>query len=241
MLLNWKPWLWAIISIWCLLAFLAWHYESTCGVFFSASCMSQYWEGLRWIILLKWVETFQTLIGGVAALAAGAFVLIAAKHSGKEAREAANAAKRQSAIIACSIIADEFRDANIHVSTSPLGFPSFAQPKFSFTHSSTYMPSLHAIDPMLGSIVSACRRDIDMHLGTRTMSPSFMADRLASAKCLAIWHLLISISGKLSADGTFALSAGNLIPAGELQSLLKGLPVKPKELIGLYYLFDWAD
>lgn len=237
MRLNWKPWLWAGISIWCLLAFLAWHYESTCGVFFSGSCMGQYWDGLRWIILLKWVEPFQTLIGGVAALAAGAFVLIAARQTSEEARASENNKRLQEALVACSIVADEFRDAQIELRGYMPTILYSPPRKPSFVHSATYMPSLHAIDPMLGSIVSAHRRDIEQHFASNTID--YASCNMATAKCYVIWHLLLSISARLSPDGTFDLSNGARLPAGELPRLLGPLGVGPKDIRGLYHLFDW--
>ncbi|YCI04056.1 hypothetical protein M1D34_07475 [Ensifer sp. D2-11] len=238
-MLNWKPWVAVCVSTWSLLAFVAWHYESTCGVFLSGACFGQYWDALRWLVLLKWVHPYQTLIGGAAAVAAGTFVLVAAKQTAEHAKDIENANRRQNAIVACSIIADEFRDAKIHMSDFGLGYASYIRPKYSFVHSSTYMPSLHSIDPMLGSVVSAARRDIEEHFATNAMSPSFKANDVASAKCLAIWHLLISVSDRLSPDGTFDLRAGIKIPAGELSRLLETLKVRPKELTGLYYLFEW--
>lgn len=239
MLLNWKPWVAVCVSTWSLLAFVAWHYESTCGVFFSRACLGQYWDALRWLVLFKWVQPYQTLIGGAAALAAGTFVLVAAKQTAQEMRASENANKRQNAAVACSIIADEFRDARIHLRGSGLGYASILRPRYSFVHSATYMPSLHAIDPMLGSVVSATRRDIEEHLVSGPTSNSFRANDVASAKCFAAWHLLISVSERLHADGTFALRGGTKIPAGELRRLLEGTKVSPRELTGLYHLFDW--
>ncbi|MGX9992131.1 hypothetical protein ACS4RR_023710 [Rhizobium sp. Z1P35] len=110
---RWAP---IAVAIWVLTAFIAWHYESACGVFFSGVCVSQYWAGLRWILLLKWIAPYQTLLGGLAAVAAGTFVLLAAKLSSEQAQTAENARRKQSAIVACSIVADEFRDAQIQVS-----------------------------------------------------------------------------------------------------------------------------
>lgn len=60
-------------------------------MFFSSGCLSQYWDGLRWVALLKWVSPYQTLLGGFAALLAGLIVL-------KSTRETIKASKRQKVI-----------------------------------------------------------------------------------------------------------------------------------------------
>lgn len=86
-----KRYWWLAACLWALLAFVSWHFESTCGVFFSSACLSEYWDGIRWIALLKWVFPYQTLIGGFAALLAGFIVL-------KSTRETIEASKHQKLI-----------------------------------------------------------------------------------------------------------------------------------------------
>ncbi|TGR71398.1 hypothetical protein EN837_08260 [bacterium M00.F.Ca.ET.194.01.1.1] len=83
---KFKRYWWLVLCLWALLAFVSWHYESTCGVFFASECLSEYWAGIRWIALLKWVSPYQTLLGGFAALAAGAFVLISTRETLEENR-----------------------------------------------------------------------------------------------------------------------------------------------------------
>ncbi|MCK4205278.1 hypothetical protein J3U99_10915 [Brucella pituitosa] len=72
---KWKSWAIGIASTWVLLAFIAWQAESDCGVFFSRACFSESLSVARWIILLKWISPYQTLIAGLAAVAGGGFVL----------------------------------------------------------------------------------------------------------------------------------------------------------------------
>lgn len=73
--------------LWALLAFTSWHYESTCGVFFASGCLSEYWRGIRWVVLLKWVSPYQTLIGGGAALIAGLIVLKSTRETIESSRK----------------------------------------------------------------------------------------------------------------------------------------------------------
>ncbi|MBY5815439.1 hypothetical protein HFN60_07210 [Rhizobium leguminosarum] len=230
---RWAP---IAVAIWALMAFIAWHYESACGFFFSGVCFSQYWAGLRWILLLKWIAPYQTLLGGLAAVAAGTFVLLAAKLSSEQAQTAENARRKQSAIVACSIVAGEFRDAQIQVSSGPFNFP---KPPTPFAQSTTYIPLLHSIDPMLGSIVSAQKRDVQQHLDSSGGFDAYRAVQVTQAKCYLVWHLLLSISERLDAGGTYNLRSGKQLPAGQLKSLLNDLSVAPRSLTGVHFLFDW--
>ncbi|WP_408914059.1 hypothetical protein [Brucella pseudogrignonensis] len=86
---KWKSWAIGIVSTWALLAFIAWHYESTCGMFLSGACFSVYWDSLRKIVLLKWVYSYQTLIAGLAAVTGGFATLYAAKTALDSSKELA--------------------------------------------------------------------------------------------------------------------------------------------------------
>lgn len=228
--------------MWALLAFVSWHYESTCGVFFSSSCLTEYWDGLRWIILLKWVSTYQTLIAGMLAVAAGAFALIAARHSTATTLALEDAKSKRSAIIACSIVADEFRDAAYRASQNYLGAGLEIIDRSSpFVQTNTFVTTLHAVDPMLGSIVSAQRRDIEEALSSRSIQDLYRTLREARAKSYVVWHLLLSVAERLDQSGRFDLSNGEKLSPGNLPNLLKRDKVDPKSLVGLYGLFDWAE
>ncbi|MFC7067425.1 hypothetical protein [Brucella rhizosphaerae] len=84
---KWKSWAIGIASTWALLAFVAWHYESTCGMFLSGACFSEFLEWVRWIILLKWVNPYQQLLAGLAAVAGGAFVIFSGREQIRHLRE----------------------------------------------------------------------------------------------------------------------------------------------------------
>jgi hypothetical protein len=95
-------------ALWALLAFVAWHYESTCGMFLSGACWATYWDGLRHVLLLKWVWDFQTLAAGVLAFAAGAFAFAAATLKIKHGELAEFNRRRLEQSQACSILAADF-------------------------------------------------------------------------------------------------------------------------------------
>lgn len=239
---KFKRYWWLVVCLWALLAFVSWHYESTCGVFFSSSCLSEYWDGLRWIILLKWVSTYQTLIAGMLAVAAGAFALIAARHSTATTLALEDAKSKRSAIIACSIVADEFRDAAGLASKNYLGFGLAPIDRSSpFTQTPTFITGLHGIDPMLGSIVSAQRRDIEDALRSNSTTESYRLLKIARAKSYVVWHLLLTVAEDLDQSGKFDLSNGSKLSSGDLPNLLKRDNVDPKSLVGLYGLFSWPE
>ncbi len=84
---KWKSWAIGIGAAWVLLAFIAWNYESTCGMFLSGKCAELYWDGLRHVLLLKWVYPYKELLAGMAALGGGAFVVIAGREQISHLRE----------------------------------------------------------------------------------------------------------------------------------------------------------
>jgi hypothetical protein len=224
----------AFAAAWALLAFVAWHYESSCGVFFSAECGARYWVGLRWIVLLKWVAPYQTLLGGLAALAAGTFVLLAARASAAEAERMDNMKRKRAAVVACSIVSDEFRDAISSLSNWDI----LSNTTSPFKQTPTYMPVLHEIDPLFGSIVSAQKRQVEDVIVSA--SRNLEKTRPATARCYASSHLLLSVADRLQSNGTYDLSNGGLIPAGNLEEKITRIPFNPKSLAALYPLFDWS-
>jgi hypothetical protein len=98
-------------ALWALLAFVAWHYESTCGMFLSGACWATYWDGLRHVLLLKWVWDFQTLLTGILTLAGAFTVIYAAWYKTNETRK--DEAEKRRRDVACAYIAisDEFGEA----------------------------------------------------------------------------------------------------------------------------------
>lgn len=234
---KWKSWAFGIGAGWVLLAFVAWHYESTCGMFLSGACFSVYWDSLRKIVLLKWVYSYQTLLGGLAAVIGGAFVLFAASASTKSAERAANKAHLKSSLIACSIISDEFRELSIEMRKIRT---QHSIPLIVSEHLPTlpsYLPQLHHISPMLGSMISAVRRDAESAAKDRS---SHTYDwNVVIAKSYAISAALSEIEKNLSDDGTYDFGNGELFAGADLSNRTRVMGIPPKALIGWYALFDW--
>lgn len=120
---------WVVVSAWVLLAFVSWHYETTCGVFFSFQCFSQYWDGVRWVALLKWVSLYQTLLAGLAAIVGGYFVLKSQTIQIDENRKISTEAKEEAFRAAlstiraeCIHVADHLSSDDLHASNTKLVF-----------------------------------------------------------------------------------------------------------------------
>jgi len=77
---KWKSWAIGIGAGWVLLAFLSWHYETSCGSIFGLSCRKLYWSNFRGFFLLRWIEPYQQILSGLLALLGGAFVLVAGRE-----------------------------------------------------------------------------------------------------------------------------------------------------------------
>lgn len=239
---NFKRVAWYVLPSWALVAFVSWHYESECGVFFSAECGSRYWDGIRWVALLKWVEPFQTLIGGAAALAAGVFVLLAARQTSNDARADGLAARRESSLVACSIISGELRDAWYLLGKYGLAQLAPTQPNQTpFTQFSTYIPVLHAIDPFIGALTSSVKRDAETEVLSSTLRPSHNQQEIIAAKCIAMSRILEFVSNNLREDATFRFEAnGPKVPGKGVRQLISKVGVNPRRLSGLDAFFDWT-
>ena len=237
-----KQTVWYVLPTWALLAFVSWHYESDCGVFFSPACGSEYWEGIRWMVLLKWVLPYQTLIGGIAALAAGAFVLLAARQTSSDARSDSLAARKQSSTVACSILSGELRDAWYLLGKQGLlqllPTPPIQTP---FTQFSTYIPLLHAVDPFIAALTSAVKRDADTEFMSAPKPFGYNEREIVAARCLAVSRILEFVSNNLQENATFRFgSDGPRVPGKGLHELLSKVGVSPRQLYGLDVFFDWS-
>jgi hypothetical protein len=237
---KFKRYWWLVLCLWALLAFVSWHYESTCGMFFSSACLSGYWDGLRWIALLKWVTPYQTLLAGGFAVAGGAFALIAARHSTATTLALENSKNRQASIVACSIVADEFRDAVLLLSQTGGASMMFVQQSSPFIQTPIYAATLHTINPLLGSTVSAHRREIEEAIRTRSSIEAYRRIRIATAKCYFVWHMLDMISQRLDVTGKYNMNSTDKLPPGFLIEVMQSSDIRPKDLGGLYRHFNWS-
>ncbi len=204
------------------------------------ACVTETLIWLRKLVLLEWASKWQTLIAGICALFAGAFVMFAANRTAHFARVNDQEARKRQSTIACSLISDEFRDAAYQIAHYA---PDRTRDYFPST--STYLPSLSLINPMLSSIISATKRDALLHIEDSLakllyggVSP--IAPHKEAAKCYVIWRILFHISENMEDDGTYDLFNEGSIPAKELKTMLSGLAVSPRSLTGLSGFFDWS-
>jgi len=227
--------------------FAVWLIAFTCFKFADLGC-AQDWTicahetgvWLRKLVLLEWASKWQTLIAGICALVAGAFVMFAANRTAHFARVTDHEARKRQSTIACSLISDEFRDAAYQIAHYP---PDRTRNYFPST--SAYLPSLSQINPMLSSIISATKRDALLHIEDSLAKMLYggvspVARHKEAAKCYAIWRILFHISENMKDNGTFDLFNEGSIPAKELNNMLISLAVSPKSLTGLSGFFDWS-
>jgi hypothetical protein len=234
MISNWPTRRVLGVSAWALLAFISWHYESTCGMFLSGECLLRYWDGIRWLALLKWIQPYQTLLGGLGALAGGTFVVIAARLSAKEVEKQNNARQRSAAVSACTIIGARFRDAGIEIEA-----PTYGSQPLDMGIVDLHAPQLASIHPMLASVILAASRDAKLAL-TWIQQPFSNVRRTTAARCYAIQRILEHVSEKLEDDGTFDFSNESSIPPGMLSTYLRNLALTPRQISPLWGFFDWS-
>lgn len=113
-------------------------------------------------------------------------------------------------------------------------------PPSPFVQTPGYTGTLHSIDPLLGSIVSAHKREIEETIESGGNRGRYHHINEKTAKCYAVWHLLILLSDRLDETGRYDLKKTERLPAGPLVDHLRTSNVRPESLIGLYSFFDWS-
>ncbi|MFK3663966.1 hypothetical protein ACI2JN_01735 [Ochrobactrum teleogrylli] len=235
---KWKSWAIGVGAGWVLLAFIAWQFESTCGVFLSGACLSTYWDVLRSIVLMKWVKEFQTLVGGILALGAGTFVLLAASVTARSTERETNKQQVKFSIIACSIIADEFEELSRELKKvrsylyGPLDVSNHLK---TLPH---YLPQIHYISPTLGTMISYTRREAE--LSAADLQYDVTERLLVVANLLLAATALREIRSNLSEKGTFEPDAAKRFSGDIIAKTIRRLGVPPKALSPWESLFDWS-
>ncbi len=223
--------------MWALLAFVSWHYESTCGVFFASGCLSEYWVGIRWIALLKWVTPYQALLAGIAAVVGGYFVLLSQRLQIDEARRIGVASKDASfrAALAtvrseCLHVADHLGSDELHTSTKTLDFTRASFPIFADR------------DPRLLHITMSVTHRLEKALEEKTKGreSAFSQTKFLwySSIGMAFAELLIQVSEKLSAKEDASVSYASF-DGHRLYSFLERRGQSPSVLFELGAYFRW--
>lgn len=193
------------------------------------------WRTTGEIVLLKWVSKYQTLIAGIAALIGASFVYLTAKFSADKLQAAESAKRRDESISACTIVAQDFKDAAYQIvyynNEKNLSY---------FTNTSLFLPTLSRIDTMLASVVASTKLDTILFVEKDSKNSSPATQHKAAVQCYMIWQILVYLSDNLELDGTFEFKKVSNIPVYELKILTRGLLASPNEVIGLYGFFDWS-
>ncbi|WP_144115322.1 hypothetical protein [Agrobacterium pusense] len=232
-----KRYWWLAACLWALLAFVSWHFESTCGVFFFSACLSEYWAGIRWIALLKWVSPYQALLAGIAAVVGGYFVLLSQRLQIDEARRVGVASKDASfrAALAtvrseCLHVADQLGSDELHTSTKTLDFTRASFPIFADR------------DPRLLHITMSVTHRLEKALEEKNKGreSAFSQTKLLwySSIGMAFAELLIQVSEKLNANEDASVSYASF-DGHRLYSFLERRGQTPSVLFELGAYFSW--
>lgn len=228
-----KRWAFFLFSAWVLLAFIAWHYESTCGMFLSGACWAELWDGARHVVLLKWVKEYQTLVAGMFALLGASFVLITAwKNEDNEKRRSQRKASQ-----ICNIVAGQFEMAGnavhaIWYEDRPLQTPDGVF----YSAPAPYLADLHAISPILGDLVTTMKTRADIAIRSPTAKNINVA-----GDCYVLAKILKYISINISNDSTFDISTNKRIPSGDLADTLQSHAISKRLLGEVGGYIDWDN
>ncbi|UGX87107.1 hypothetical protein [Phyllobacterium meliloti] len=197
-------------------------------------CLTIIGSDFRDLLKFEWVEKYQTLLGGLAALGAGAFVLLAARHATNDARATASAIKRQNSVTAGTLVGAKFIDTAVAISSTP--YKGRTQ---DFSDIRAQAAQLSQIDPMLASVVLAAVREASSFDFGNLQDSQVTLRHGAAGQCYAMARILHHIVENLKIDGTYDFRNEVSIPPAELVSNLGHLAIEKEQIRPLDVFFDW--
>lgn len=175
---KWKSRAIGIGAAWVLLAFVSWHVESKCGVFFSYGCFSEFLTWSRRIILLKWIEPYQTLIAGLCAIAGGAFALSAAKLQTENQKKVADERDRSQMISGLYLVSNYFYRASTEHRINRGSGLSFA------SKAESLLPLVTGCSPYLPDFIHSAVEYLRVHEASKSKNRIPASVRLYATSCL---------------------------------------------------------
>lgn len=227
---KWKQPLILAACVWALLAFIAAQSSSTCGAFFSGDCLRLGWQRLSHIVLLAWVWDYQTLIAGVAALGAGAFVLLATRMQ-LHAIEERDRKKEATAL--SSNLYDAFQralDLVTAFTSHSTNTPRYCQDLLRFA------PQINRCSPRLGTDISRIVQKISI--------PSTGNRNTISARLQAAAYILAAIADYIEKNplAEFPIRPEKIqLGRHHFDRICADFNVKPRELDRLQVFFAKAE
>lgn len=239
---HWKQWILVASATWLVVALIVASERSSCGSFWSQPCLSSGWRSFGDIILLGWVEDFQTLLGGLAALAAGAFVLWATRmqiDEAKSQRADDNKRKILSMIAACR---SDLIHAMNHLEHSD---PLMSKNELPFLRAN--LSDLAAVDGSLMHISYSVLYRLEAALKKR-LAPNWpiiansMADEMnrCCAAAGVLSELLKQVADKIR-SGTFVRLNVNELDSTHVTEFLTAKGLTQLDLRELSMYFVWPD
>jgi hypothetical protein len=227
------------VGFWALIAVSLWVVDVPCGAALSTWCIESYRMGIRsalkYIFHLKWLYQYQTLIGGLAALGAGAFVLSAARYTALNERNAERMRRHEKAQIACNVASDDFFMAARSLLEIYELNPQIAPSSLVYEHiKASYLMTLHEISTALGSIVNTVHAKANAEIRRPTQNI-----KLVAAECYICATILAHVSIHLSDDAKYDLAPDGKIPGAITNGQITRLDLSPSDVGFLSRFIDW--
>lgn len=237
------------VSAWLAIAVVFAIERSPCGTLFSAQCRRIYWNILGDVVLLKWVYDYQTLIGGLCALAAGAFVLIANRETNRAAietrifeEELAEAAEIDDMKKRLHLLAVEFNVTGSHLREGRPDWPgsSWKWLDDQSLHIADYDPEILEVARFAQSfIVMDIQSTQSLWIGDMSYDNAKRSlCRSASAVAYAAQLIIQQVADEEPSDEI--VSRRGTFDPHDLKSVLRSLGKTRADLRDLDYFFDWA-
>jgi hypothetical protein len=213
--------------------------ESKCGFFFSQACISESLSGARWIILLKWISPYQTLIAGLAAVAGGGFALWSQAIQIRENRSIAARKRIDDFKSALAITRAEI----IHISDH-LYKETLYMENANLDHTRSNLQTIASFDPRLLHITMSVLNRLEKALqeNAKGDASSFSSVKFAwfSSVGLCFAELLSQVQSRLEKGAPLQVEHGSFDGTKVYEFLLNRLQ-GPDKLFELGPYFVWPD
>ncbi|WP_146113598.1 hypothetical protein [Brucella pituitosa] len=192
----------------------------------------------RKLVLLEWASKWQTLLAGIAAILAGAFVILAAKISARDEENRTNRKNYSASMVACSIISDEFRDLANQFELHRTSASTPVKVSSHLVAFSIHLSQLHFINATVGSMLTSARLEAERVAHFQAMSSSTDGKAMA-AKAYLISAALKQIGYKLSNDGRLHTQTELLSAEDSMVRKIRSLGIFPEKIEYWSSLFNW--
>lgn len=195
-------------------------------------CVHETGIWFRKLVLLEWASKWQPLLAAIAALLAGACILISTKWQISVEKRKQEKSALEEARVSCTLMNRFFFDIGLAISNNDYHGPSHSKDVFD-----RCVPVLAKISPDLATVSLSCLRDVS----NRVYMTSFNDNNrfVFAADCFAMSRILEHVGSNLSQQGNYAFAEKSNIAPSWLKNRLESIAISEGEMGLLRAFFKW--